>query len=113
VVARYLERHATTLVRGKRVVDLSAGCGLPGELVHTVTALKAVHDWETSAWARMPAVPIHIWSSLTHLVTHPSHLISTAGIVASHLGASEVVATDLDSNLPLLQRNLKANGMRR
>ncbi|KAG2436730.1 hypothetical protein HXX76_006254 [Chlamydomonas incerta] len=30
VVAKYLERHAAALVRGRRLLDLSAGCGLPG-----------------------------------------------------------------------------------
>ncbi|KAG2441421.1 hypothetical protein HYH02_010009 [Chlamydomonas schloesseri] len=30
VVAKYLERHAGTLVLGRRLLDLSAGCGLPG-----------------------------------------------------------------------------------
>ncbi|PNW86065.1 hypothetical protein CHLRE_03g210401v5 [Chlamydomonas reinhardtii] len=30
VVAKYLERHAEALVLGRRLLDLSAGCGLPG-----------------------------------------------------------------------------------
>eukprot|EP00892_Ulva_mutabilis_P007914 jgi/Ulvmu1/5495/UM023_0031.1 len=35
------------------------------------------------------------------------------GIVASLAGAAQVVATDLQENLPLLQRNIQANGLQR
>jgi predicted nicotinamide N-methyase len=50
------------------------------------------HD-QTNRVVTLPAAPTH------------------AGVVASHLGAAEVVGTDLESNLPLLQRNFKANGV--
>ncbi len=60
VLAKYLEMQAS-LVKDKRCLDLSSGCGL-------------------------------------------------VGIVLSHLGASEVVCTDLAANLELLRNNCQSNG---
>jgi predicted nicotinamide N-methyase len=62
VLARLLEREPA-LVRGQRVVELGAGCGLPG-------------------------------------------------IVAASLGAASVALTDFATNLPLLEVNLRAAGVR-
>ncbi|GAX77181.1 hypothetical protein CEUSTIGMA_g4627.t1 [Chlamydomonas eustigma] len=62
VVCKYLEKMGDTIVKGKRCLDLSAGCGL-------------------------------------------------VAVVLCHLGASEVVATDLPGNLSLLRSNCsKQNG---